>query len=106
MRKYFDDIIKIMVMENEYVEPGKMMSCEGIKYKNKVFAFYYKEKMVFRLGKGYDISKHGIEEFEYLNPFKNKPPMKGWYEIEVKYSDKWLELAESSMEVIKKEVDK
>ena len=55
---------------------------------------------------GYDISKHSIEEFEYLNPFKNKPPMKGWYEIEAKYSDKWLELAEASMKVMKKEVDK
>ncbi len=106
MKAYFDDIVKIMTMENEYVEPGKMMSCEGIRYKGKVFAFYYNDKMIFRLGKNYDISKHGIEEFEYLNPFKNKPPMKGWYEIEVKYSDKWLELAGVSMNVMKNELDK
>lgn len=47
----------------ESISPGKMMSCEGITYKTKVFAFYYKNAMVFKLGKGYDPNTIGIDEW-------------------------------------------
>lgn len=50
-QKYFQEISEKLTAENEHVTIGKMMSSPGIRYKNKVFAFYYKKIMVFRLGK-------------------------------------------------------
>lgn len=66
---------------DERVEIGKMMSCDGLTLMGKVFCFEYKDKMVFKLGKGYDIESHGITNYTFLSPFKNKGPMTAWFEI-------------------------
>lgn len=86
---------------DEKVELGKMMSCDGLTYKGKVFCFEYKDKMVFKLGKDYDIEQHGIKTFTYLNPFKKKGPMKAWFELDASYGDKFEELAMVALEVMK-----
>lgn len=83
------------------VSEGPMMSSPGLKFKNKVFAFYYNDEMVFRLGKGYHIEQHGISEFTHLSPFKNKPPMAGWFCIDEKYSQVWETLAYEALEVMR-----
>lgn len=101
----FNDISSSLTIKYENVNPGKMMSAPGIKYKNKVFAFYYKEKMVFKLGKDYDLSKHNIDNFSLLNPFKNKPPLKAWFEISYEYKDCWQELAQIALNNLKTELD-
>ena len=80
--------------QEEHVEEGTMMSSPGIQYKGKNFAFLWKEKMVFRLGRDFDPSSEGIHKFELLNPFKNKPPLKDWFVIEKTSSDKWLFLTQ------------
>ncbi|MFC2103316.1 hypothetical protein ACFLSS_02690 [Bacteroidota bacterium] len=49
--KLFYSISDKMIAENNDITIGKMMSSPGIKYKNKVFAFYYNNRMVFRLAK-------------------------------------------------------
>lgn len=90
--------------ELEHVEPGKMMSSPGITYKTKVFAFYYKDQMVFRLGKGFDPKTVGVEEYSFLSPFKNKPPLSGWFEIPVKYDKKYKELAKIAYGMMKDEI--
>lgn len=43
------DHIRMQLIELEKCWPGKMMSCEGITYKTKVFDFYYKDSMVCHL---------------------------------------------------------
>lgn len=105
-KKRFEEIVEIMCIEKDGVESGKMMSAPGLMYKSKVFAFFYKDKMVFKLGKDYDIESHDIKDFTYLNPFKNKGPMKAWFEIEEKYNDKWMELSEVALIKMKEQVDK
>ncbi len=92
--------------ENKDVEPGKMMSSPGITYKGKVFAFFYKDKMVFRLGRNFDVKKTGVLKFELLNPFKNKPPMKDWFIISEIDEPKWEKLANSALLEIQKKVNK
>jgi len=52
--KLFYSISDSSITENIDMTLGKMMSSPGIKYKNKVFAFYYKDRMVFCLGKDFD----------------------------------------------------
>ncbi len=101
----FNIIAEKLSAELNNVERGKMMASPGITYKTKVFAFYYKDQMVFRLGKGFDPKTVGVEEFNFLSPFKNKPPLAGWFEIPVKYEEKWEELAEIALGAIKAEID-
>ncbi|MDN5212643.1 hypothetical protein QQ020_11325 [Fulvivirgaceae bacterium BMA12] len=100
----FNTITNELTSEHAAVAAGKMMSSPGIKYKNKVFAFYYNDQMVFRLGKEFDPEVLGITQFGYLSPFKNKPPMKGWVEVPFVYHQKWRDLAALALEKIEKEI--
>ena len=101
----FNTIIDKLVRKHALVVAGKMMSSPGIKYRNKVFAFYHGDQMVFRLGKDFNPEKEGIPQFSYLSPFKNKPPMKGWIEVPFIYRQKWFYLAELAQEKMKMEIE-
>ena len=77
---------------------GKMMSAPALKYKDKVFAFYHKQEMGFRLGPKFDPQKFGIAEIKPLSPFKTKPPLKGWYIISKANSGCWETLTEKALD--------
>jgi len=93
-------LIKLKSIDQN-IELGKMMSCDGLTYKGKVFCFEYKDKMVFKLGKGYDIKQHGIENYSHLSPFKTKGPMLAWFELDNSYQTHFEELAIKALEVMK-----
>jgi hypothetical protein len=80
---------------------GKMMSSPGLKFEDKVFAFYHKETMGFRFGPNFNPEKIGINNTLPLSPFKNKPPLKGWFIIEKYESDTWDMLTEIALEFTK-----
>ena len=71
------------------VQLGKMKSAPRLKFENKVFAFFSKDSMGFRLGNNFDPNKFGIRNAKLLNPLKKKPPLKGWYIHEYDESDYW-----------------
>lgn len=102
----FRMIVEKMSSSQENVHEGKMMSSPGICYKKKVFAFFHQSEMTFKLGKGFEPSTVGVDEFKFLSPFKNKPPMTAWFSIDPKYMDKWETLAEIALSNIQSEVDK
>lgn len=87
------------------VELGKMMSSPGIRYKNKNYAFFHKEKVGFKLGKEFDIEAYNVSSWEYLSPFKTKPPLKAWYIIDYENEHVWDELADLAYDYIRVEVD-
>ena len=93
-----------LIKKHDGVAHGKMMSSPGLKYKNKVFAFYYNREMTFRLGKNYDVESHGIKKYSLLSPFKNKPPLAAWFNIPYEYETQWEELAEIALEQLKREL--
>ena len=99
IEQLFKGIIKEMSVLPE-VSEGTMMSSMGLQYKGKNFAFIWKERMVFRLGRDFDPSSEGIHKFELLNPFVNKPPMKDWFVIDATSSDKWPLLAQIAYQKI------
>ncbi|WP_190810456.1 hypothetical protein [Flagellimonas sp. S3867] len=83
------------------VTEGKMMSSPAIHYKKKVFAFFSrKHKMVFKLGKEYPLDELGVEVSEF-NPFKNKKPLAGWFEVDFIHNKKWEMMASTALEQIK-----
>jgi hypothetical protein len=93
-----------LIKKYDGIVHGKMMSSPGLKYKNKVFAFYHNQKMTFRLGKGFDISAHGIDNYSLLSPFKNKPPLAAWFNVSYQYQNQWAELAELALDKLKEEI--
>src|SRR6266487_2544934 len=90
--------------KDHYVTKGKMMSAPGIKYKNKFFAFYYNKEIIFRLGSGFDPTKHNIKNCRLFNPFKNKAPMKNWFQLPYPENKRWEELAIYALNVLKGEL--
>lgn len=80
---------------------GKMMSSSGLRFKDKIFAFYHKETMGFRLGPNFNPEKMGIKNAKPLSPFKKKPPLKGWYIVEKYESNSWDVLVEMALEFTK-----
>lgn len=97
----FLDIRNKLCLKEANVTEGKMMSSPAIHYKGKVFAFFSKQdKMVFKLGKSYPVEQLQVELSEF-NPFKNKGPLAGWYELDFDYQDKWELLTLNALEFIK-----
>ena len=93
-----------LIKKHDGIVHGKMMSSPGLKYKNKVFAFYYNQEMTFRLGKGFDLNTLGINKYSLLSPFKNKPPLAAWFNIPYEYQHQWEELAEIALNKLKDEI--
>ena len=91
-------IAEKLAAESPSVTTGKMMSSPGIRYKNKVFAFFYKAGMVFRLGRDFDPKAVGIHDYRLLSPFKTKPPLVDWFEISSAHMQQWEELARLALQ--------
>ncbi len=102
----FEKIADKLADENKRVAPGKMMSSPGIRYKNKVFAFYAKKEMIFRLGKAFQPEAFKIKSYSLLSPFKSKPPLAGWFQIPFAEKGKWEKLASQALELMTKELAK
>ena len=89
--------------KKRFVNSGKMMSAPGLNYNKKFFAFYYKNEIILKLGKDFQPSDYGITKWQHLNPFKNKAPMKNWYQFPYSEKKHWEKLAEMALEFVKKE---
>ena len=102
----FFEIANILSGEDKKITIGNMMSSPGIKYKNKVIAFYHKDEMVFRVGKEADLAELGITKPKFLSPFKSKPPMTGWICLGYGERSKWDKISRFALAVMKSEIDK
>lgn len=100
----FLEIRSNLCLKYAEVSEGKMMSSPAIHYKKKVFAFFSRQdKMVYKLGKNYPMDALEVPLTEF-NPFKKKGPLTGWYEADFEQSQHWNELAETALELLKKEL--
>jgi len=97
-RQAFEAIATELMREHAEVAPGKMMSSPGITLRGKVFAFFDRGEMVFRLGKGVDPASLGITSYRPLSPFKNKPPLAGWFYVAAAERQYWERLARTALE--------
>lgn len=102
--KLFQKIAEKLSKQYKHVKIGKMMSAPGISYKKKFFAFYYKKEITLKLGKDFEPKNHNIKKWKYLNPFKNKAPMKNWFQIPYSENRKWEKLAKYALNVISNEL--
>lgn len=101
---YFNEIRQKFCLKNPKIKIGKMMSSEAITYEGKVFAFFSrKKKMVFKLGK--DFNTHNLEiDIAVFNPFKNRPPLNGWFEVSFKDKEQWESLTKTALTLLKNEL--
>lgn len=89
----FESICSNLTKAHTEVSIGKMMSAAGLKYADKVFAFFHKQNMGFRLGPEFDPKNYGITNINPLSPFKTKAPLKGWFIIDNTHSLVWEALS-------------
>lgn len=102
--QYFNEIREQFCLTDSQIKAGKMMSSEAITYQGKVFAFFSrKKKMVFKLGKSFDPDSTGIE-ITVFNPFKNRPPLNGWFEVPFSEKEQWEHLSKKALNVLKNEL--
>lgn len=101
---YFEELREKITAGDMTLAAGKMMSSPAIVYQEKVFCFLNRKfKMVFKLGKGFDLDQlpHPAAEF---SPFKNKKPLSGWYEVDFECANHWEALAHQSLRQLKSEL--
>ncbi len=83
------------------IAPGKMMSADALTYKGKVFAFFStkggREGLGCRLGRDMNVETLGLQDWQYLAPFKTKPPMKDWIVAGQQDLSLWPKLLELSL---------
>lgn len=101
---FFNEIREQLCSADPNIMSGKMMSSEAIVYQGKVFAFFSrKKKMVFKLGKDFDPGSFGIEICVF-NPFKNRAPLNGWFEVPFTEKEQWQPLAKKALTLLKNEL--
>ena len=62
--------------------------------------------MVFKLDQQAEQTRHQYPGSDYLNPFKNKPPMKGWLVVPSEFQQSWYQLAQQAYENISAQLKK
>ncbi|MBO6620833.1 MAG: hypothetical protein JJ892_04660 [Balneola sp.] len=101
-RLLFEQIRTKLIEKEKMVTAGKMMSTEAIKYDGNVFVFISKNgNMVFKFGKTFDPEAQDFESIPF-NPFKNKGPLAGWFEVSFSQHELWEFLTQEALTVIKK----
>ena len=101
----FHKITETLSNEYNHVKTGKMMSSNGVSYKKKFFAFYFKKEITLRLGKDFIPKDYGIKNWKYLNPFKKKAPMKNWFQIPYSEKKNWKKLTKIALHALANELD-
>ncbi len=98
----FERIRSQLIEEETLVTDGKMMSTQAIKYDGNVFAFISKNgNMVFKFGKSFDPEAQDFDSIPF-NPFKNKGPLTGWFEVSFSQHELWESLTQEALTEIKK----
>jgi hypothetical protein len=100
----FAAIAQQLATESQEITTGKMMSSPGIRYRNKVIAFYYHEAMVFKLGRAFDPGTFELHDYQLLSPYKTKPPLRDWFEVAATHIDRWEELARLALQCMCEEL--
>ena len=77
------------------------MRAPALIHGDKVFAFFHKDQMVFKLGDQTSLYLEKYPGSSFLNPFKNKPPLKGWLVVPGDYQRHWKSLTEMAYENIR-----
>lgn len=99
--KLFEQIREKVTIEETGVEAGKMMSSPAITYHGKVFAFLSKTgTMVFKFGKEFNPADQDFEATPF-NPFKNKGPLAGWFEVPYAENQLWESLTKEALTLFK-----
>jgi hypothetical protein len=100
-RRLADDLLA----KEAGVARGRMMSSDAVTFGGKVFAFYTTRGrfagLGVRLGREVDVFSLKLTEWEYLAPFKSKPPMMDWVLIGRQDGARWPEMARLALDIMR-----
>lgn len=98
-------LAEALVAKETGVERGRMMSSDAVTFGGKVFAFYTTKGhfagLGVKLGRDLDVFSLKLTEWEYLAPFKSKPPMMDWIVVGNQDRDRWPEMARLAFDVMR-----
>ncbi|WP_421725364.1 hypothetical protein [Bauldia sp.] len=99
------DLAESLVETEDGVARGKMMSSDAVTFGGKVFAFFTTKGrfagLGVRLGRDLDVFSLKLTDWEYLAPFKSKPPMMDWILIGPADRDRWPEMARLALDLMR-----
>lgn len=83
------------------VVPDKMMSADALTHGGKVFTFFSTKGggigLGCRLGRDYPFDTLPTQNWQFLAPFKTKPPMKDWIVCTMDAAEHWDFLADEAL---------
>lgn len=96
VKEKFDQIVTSF-SSRPGISEGKMMSSPALKFNGKVFAFFHKDRMCFKLVEPEPLKSLGLPIL-LLSPFRTKPPLKGWFWVGAEDREHWDLLADKALE--------
>jgi len=79
---------------------GQMFGMPCLKHNGKMFAGFYQEAMVFKLGAPAHAKALALAGALLFDPSGLGRPMKEWVVVPVEFSSKWLELAREALRYV------
>lgn len=95
--KHFKNIGQILADESAVI-PGQMFGKACLKINGKAFAAFFREEMVFKLGKEeVDLLLTKYEGACRWDPSGKQRAMKDWLQVPAAFEKDWMDLAKQAM---------
>ena len=95
--RLFQAIAATLSAAHPEVRAGRMMSSPALTLGGKVFAFFHRDEMAFRLGRDFDPGTFGVRRGAPLRPFKTKGPLLDWLQVPAEEAARWEALAREAL---------
>ena len=97
------ELIGLTLSKEHGTTMSKMFGVPCLKFGKKAFALFFKDEMVFKLGKE-DVAYLMAEEYSKAtiwDPSGQNKPMTGWLQVPGDYGDDWEGLTRHALEFVK-----
>lgn len=84
----------------KHVETSQMFGKPCLKFKEKAFAAFFKDQMVFKLQHEAHQAALSLKGATLFDPSGKGRPMKQWVQVPFEHQQKWLELTQEAIKLI------
>ncbi len=99
-RKLYDTIAQEMASDAAGITISKMMGMDCLKVRGKLFAGFWREGRVFKLGGDTHSNALALKGSVLFDPSDMKRPMKEWVVVPYAHRAKWCALTQSALDFV------